>query len=415
MKQNYLFVLGMLATATVNAQLDTVTAFNQVINDIKVFDNKLFIVGGFTQNQGATCYWSAYYDGSSITRQTSMIGGSGARKLEVWDNDLYHVGALQFGSSVGVGLWTGSSWTDGGSTNYSHSTIYADGNDLYVESDNGVIRKKSVGGNWTTFYDFSGSGGISSMIRYNGRLIVSGSFTEIGGVAANNIAQWDGSNWAPLGTGLNDIGGTMEIYNNELYVTGSFTNAGGVTVNKIARWNGTSWSDVGGGLAGATFGNGFRDLMAYNGNLYAVGRFNVIGGSAADDLAIWNGTTWTGVNYAHPETDFTSLAVYNNQIYIGSFDFTKSRLYRYLGGVGVSEQDLNAFFTVSPNPSNGFYTIESTDFQQDWSYSIVDAAGREIQHGAHTASIDISTEQAGMYFLHIRSGASTTVIKLMKQ
>ena len=32
---------------------------------------------------------------------------------------------------------------DGGSTNYSHSLIYADGNDLYVGSDDGKIRKKT--------------------------------------------------------------------------------------------------------------------------------------------------------------------------------------------------------------------------------------------------------------------------------
>ncbi len=40
----------------------------------------------------------------------------------------------------------------------------------------------------------------------------------------------------------------MAVYNVELYVTGGFDSAGGIAVNNIAKWNGSSWSAVGTGL-----------------------------------------------------------------------------------------------------------------------------------------------------------------------
>jgi hypothetical protein len=39
----------------------------------------------------------------------------------------------------------------------------------------------------------------------NGDLVVGGEFTTAGGVAANNIAQWNGASWAPLGSGVNGL------------------------------------------------------------------------------------------------------------------------------------------------------------------------------------------------------------------
>jgi hypothetical protein len=45
-------------------------------------------------------------------------------------------------------------------------------------------------------------GSISCVVRFGSDLIVGGSFRQIGGVFANNIARWDGAGWHPLGNGL---------------------------------------------------------------------------------------------------------------------------------------------------------------------------------------------------------------------
>lgn len=414
MKKTYLLFCGLISAINASSQLDTVTYFNQVIKDIQVFDNNLHIGGNFTQNEGSTCYWSAYYNGSSVTRHTNLIGGSGVRGLEVFDNQLYNVGAMDFGGTVGVGVWDGYSWDDAGSTNYSHSTIYADVNDLYIESDNGLIRKKTASGSWTLFYDFAGVGGIGSIIRYGANLIFGGSFTSVNGVSASNIAQWNGSNWSALGTGLNGSVGAMEVYNNELYVTGTFTLAGSTAVTNIAKWNGTSWADVGAGLAGASFGNGISDMIVHDNKLFVVGRFDLIGGQVADDIAWWNGSTWTGVNYPHPELSLTCIEVFNNEIYIGSFDFSKSRLYRYMGGVGLTENEMKNSVEIYPNPSKGIYTIKLPKNQSSVQFKVVNNVGQEILSGEGVI-VDLTNQEAGIYYCNIFNNSGYSVIKLIKE
>ena len=89
-------------------------------------------------------------------------------------------------------------------------------------------------------------------------LFVGGSFASVGGTAANNIARWNGSTWASLGTGVTGGSPTsiraLYVFDDgsgpALYVAGNFTNAGGVSVNNIARWNGSTWTGVGDGFDG---------------------------------------------------------------------------------------------------------------------------------------------------------------------
>jgi peptidoglycan hydrolase-like amidase len=110
---------------------------------------------------------------------------------------------------------------------------------------------------------------VYALTVYNGELIAAGYFTTAGGVSANYIARWDGSQWRPLGSG---IGGTrpgpvvcaLTVYNGDLIAGGDFTNAGGASANSIAKWNGTSWSPLGSGANAAV-----QALAVYNGELIA--------------------------------------------------------------------------------------------------------------------------------------------------
>ncbi|HTO99960.1 MAG TPA: choice-of-anchor D domain-containing protein [Anaerolineales bacterium] len=67
-----------------------------------------------------------------------------------------------------------------------------------------------------------------------------------------------------------------------LYAGGFFTTAGGTSANYVARWDGSSWSAVGGGPGG------YVDALAVDGdgNLYAGGGFGV---------AKWDGSSWTAL------------------------------------------------------------------------------------------------------------------------
>jgi hypothetical protein len=59
-----------------------------------------------------------------------------------------------------------------------------------------------------------------------GTLYAGGSFSQAGGSAANNIAQWNGSSWLPLGSGMNNSVKALAVSGSTLYVGGAFTTAG---------------------------------------------------------------------------------------------------------------------------------------------------------------------------------------------
>jgi hypothetical protein len=137
-------------------------------------------------------------------------------------------------------------------------------------------------------------------------LYVGGSFTMAGGIDAKSIARWDGVEWSPLGSGLD--GGSvyaMAMYDDGsgpvLYAAGSFTTAGGVEADGIAKWDGKQWSAIpGGGIDGPSspiilslrvFDDGLSDHPA----LYLAGRFTSAGGVDAQNIARWDGRTWSAL------------------------------------------------------------------------------------------------------------------------
>lgn len=84
-------------------------------------------------------------------------------------------------------------------------------------------------------------------------LVVGGVFSQAGGVAASNVAQWDGISWSALGAGTDGAVNALISYDDgtgqSLYVGGDFQFAGGESRPYIAMWDGTEWSDVTGGMS----------------------------------------------------------------------------------------------------------------------------------------------------------------------
>ncbi|MBA3704946.1 MAG: T9SS type A sorting domain-containing protein, partial [Bacteroidetes bacterium] len=82
------------------------------------------------------------------------------------------------------------------------------------------------------------NGEVRDMVVFNNKLYAVGAFNIAGGVAANNIAYWDGTNWCGLGSTFNGNINAVEVYNNELYVGGVFNLIDGNPVNYVAKWIG---------------------------------------------------------------------------------------------------------------------------------------------------------------------------------
>lgn len=185
------------------------------------------------------------------------------------------------------------------------------------------------------------SGGVEALeVLANGQLVAGGGFSQIGGVAANGIARWNGTTWVALGSGagangwvgslktltngdlvagggfasgigvhrwngtswatLGSLGGPYascrsitQLPNGDLVVVGGFTSAGGVAANLVARWNGTTWSPLGSGLTHYPYADAVTSLG--NGDVAVGGLFQLAGGVVASSIARWNGTTWSAM------------------------------------------------------------------------------------------------------------------------
>jgi hypothetical protein len=132
-------------------------------------------------------------------------------------------------------------------------------------------------------------------------LYAGGQFTVAGVVSASHVAKWDGANWSPLGSG---VGGNLSqvealcVYDDgsgpALYAGGTFVTAGSVNANNIAKWNGTSWSALGSGTDGEVAALGVFDDGS-GPALYAGGEFSSAGGVGALSVAKWNGTNWSAL------------------------------------------------------------------------------------------------------------------------
>lgn len=221
-------------------------------------------------------------------------------------------------------------------------------------------------GKWDTLGYFDGWPRCATV--WNGELYVGGGFENINSAPAKYIAKWDGSSWSNVGDGFNATVKNLKVINNVLYAMGFFDNSGVTPVNGLAKWNGTAWVDVynlpnvfpndqsisdiasykGAFYVGGLFPsdslhsimkyeNGYwgkvnegirggyaeaiEKMLVYKDELYVVGFFTRVAGSAGTAIQRWNGVEWKGVggevnlqynNYEH----IYDATVYNNELWI---------------------------------------------------------------------------------------------------
>ncbi len=146
----------------------------------------------------------------------------------------------------------------------------------------------------------------------NGDLYVGGDFTKAGGMAANRIARWDGRSWHALGDGLNDLPHSIVVDGTDVYVGGKFTTAGAVGTNGIARWDGNAWSTVGNGTGvvddyfGTPEAGQINTMVLGTDKLYIGGEFVSIDGVPANNVAQWDGNTWSALGQGIGRLDWES-------------------------------------------------------------------------------------------------------------
>lgn len=122
--------------------------------------------------------------------------------------------------------------------------------------------------------------------------------TLSGGVAANSVAEYADGAWRALATGAANCSGCgnanvndLTVWNGTLFITGNFSSAGGDGTPNNAQWNGSKWSAIGPNLNGDV-----NQLLTTSSGVIAAGGFTQTSSGSAIlyDLALWNGSTWTG-------------------------------------------------------------------------------------------------------------------------
>ncbi len=306
----------------------------------------LYIGGSFTQVGGVPANNIAKWNGSEWSALGQGLNNTVAR-LTASGGDIYAGGTFTMAGGLTVNRiakWNGSEWSALGSgLNPAASSggivvaspvygiavmgayVYVGG--YFSVKSNGIPNlAKWDGARWSRVGDGVEPNDLIMALAQNGSdLYVAGSFSQMNGVSAKKIAKWNGSKWSALGTGLGTAGlvYSMTATGSNLYIGGNFDKAGGVTVNGVAKWNGSVWSALGTPPGFSDFFNNVASEMAVSGdNLYVGGTFSMVGGAAAQNIAKWDGDSWSALGSGVDGTVY-SLLVSGGDLHVGG-RFTKA-------------------------------------------------------------------------------------------
>lgn len=350
-----------------------------------------------------------------------------------------------------------------------------DSNWVYVYGNLG-LNKLGKGVYLTTASGFSELPNIYDVIEFEGKIIACGEFDKVGDASIHGIMQWDGNNWEEVGEGISgNIQGTapvmfphqMMVHNSELYVVGNFKNAGGVEANGIAKWNGTEWMNMGDG-----FNNTVYSIVVFNDEIIVGGSFTESGGKTLNRIAKWDGSTWGQMDFSFSQpnsNDFIfvhTLKTIDDILYVGGglkeilyadnsteicngiVSFSNDTVNTFMGGVpgkdieaicktddgqlligggvfgagysgiiqlntNIIESDFSSKILISPNPFSRSIAIDTKiNFEK---YEIMNELGRVIKRGEFENSIELNLP-SGIYFLKLVSANKFhSVHKIIKQ
>jgi hypothetical protein len=223
------------------------------VGRIATFANgELAVQGSFSINNvyGTLARWN----GTTMQLLTPPAGNYTRAMLGASNGDLWLGGAAATGS---LARWNGAGWTLVAGAPPTITALAEDGNGRLVVGSSpstaprlrAVTRYDGVG--WQTLGSAAPPPLVNAMVELsNGDVVVGGRFATFAGIAAANLARWNGLAWSPVGLGVDgEVRSLAATANGDLLVSGLFANAGGAPANRVARWNGQVWSTLGGGLA----------------------------------------------------------------------------------------------------------------------------------------------------------------------
>lgn len=233
--------------------------------------------------------WSNEFAGFGINADTR-----GLSHPLVWNNTLY--AAAIDGSSMtdltGVVYWDGRQWLKLGALNGYVEALTIHQNKLYA---GGVLKLNGQdvdlaywdGTTWTGLATVLTNNYLMSLASYQNELYLTSTPLTIDGQAYQNIARWNGSEWNPVGSGVDGTIFNIISGADGIYVSGSIEPINPQNQGGIVRWDGNQWHDVGGGITGY-----IMDLQLVDNQVIIGGTFTSTTNLQMHNIAAWNGTTW---------------------------------------------------------------------------------------------------------------------------
>ncbi|HLP83640.1 MAG TPA: hypothetical protein VK157_04760, partial [Phycisphaerales bacterium] len=189
-------------------------------------------IGGVAQYDPVTRGWSAL----------GQVTGSVDQLFAGKNGELYGIRASSESQPAVIMRWNGTAWVEIAPA-LNHHVIALNGRLFAVQNSQQIVER--VGNAWVVRGSVSGSVPSSVVLGLstdaNDRLLATGRFASVDGVAAANIATFDGATWSSLpSSGFSSIDHASVAPNGTMYAVG--LNAG---FRRWARLDGSTWTVLG--------------------------------------------------------------------------------------------------------------------------------------------------------------------------
>lgn len=410
--------------------------------------------GVIWEQKGSTIVGDAAGDqfGGSISMPDSMTIGIGATendgngtnsgqvRIFRWNgNDWVQKGFDIYGESIHDNFGSRVSMPD--STTIAVGAINNDGNGV----DAGSVRIYSWNGsawiqkgmeiNGEAAYDFSGYVDMADSAT-----VAIGAFGNGFNTGHVRVFTWNGFSWQQKGQDINgeaagDRACIVDMANATTLGIGAWGNDGNGTCSghvRVYEWNGSSWIQKGADIDGEADNDysGISVSMADSITIAIGALYNDGGGLDAGHVRIykWNGSAWqqkgVDIDGTEPFGEFgysVSMADKNN-FAVGAPENNNStglvQVYTIMDNASLWENSTSNDFIVSPNPTNKQIEIQTNKQFSSLQVILRNSLGQAILNKTYfsTEKIELSIENpAGIYFLEVIEGETSTILKVIKE
>lgn len=173
----------------------------------------------------------------------------------------------------------------------------------------------------------------------------------------------------------------------------------------------------------SNYGYMVKQMITYNGQLYACGYFNSpdLNSSHAQHIVKYNGSSWElpggGIGDSVDFQTVEHMEVIGDKLYcFGRFINSNTGVQVWNGfrqsSTFVTQVDAPFGISAYPNPFQDHLSISNT--KNDITFSIIDITGRVVDSGNVDNVINTDRLKSGIYYIRLTDGTKSEVLKLQK-